>query len=857
MGGPVRACRFRGSRYLHIAHVHHNRCLHRDLLRSQPHGTADGNHPLHPEFLFGGANQMRGAALSGNTVVFLGGTIFDPVSGFSAIYAGSPSCINGPLGATVPPLPGGCIELATAATVLPGDPVTPTHTRFSANTLQADGSVVAFYADEPGSPSFAGIYTVPVGGGAIQKIFDTTTVLPGLATFNKDTIGGFSPDGGNVLFRVKDTAGKTGIYLWSARNITRLAGTGDLIFGHPVADIADPASSSLSGNTAVFSIGFTDGTRPGIYTLTICSGNNALICAGQAAGTIVTFAGNGLQSFSGDGGPAPSASIAKAVAVVADYSGNVFIADQLNNRIRKVDTTGKITTVAGTGAANFSGDGGPATAATLNAPTGLAVDPAGNLLIADVGNQRIRKIDAGGTISTIAGTGTAGFSGDGGPAAQAAVNNAVRISADIAGNILAADQTNHRVRKIDASGKITTIAGTGAAGFSGDGGPATAAQLNNPTALASDQAGNLYISDLLNHRVRRIDKAGNISTIAGNGTAGFSGDGGPALTASLNFPGGLAVDVAGNLLLADSGNQRIRQVSTAGVISTIAGTGVADFLGDGGPAVAAPLNGAFGLALDTQGNLYIADANSSRIRQVSGRPGAPTFSAAGVNSAASYAPGLTPGSLAVLFGSRLSTVQGVQVATTPTWPTQLAGTSVTVGGTPAPVYAVANVNGTEQINFQIPFEVAGLPYASVVVSNNGNSTQGVPAPVLTALPAIFLLDGVNGVIVHGLTGAVVSAANPAAKGEVVVVYATGLGPVNPSPGTGNPASVTTLSPTVSPVTATIGGVTANVAFGRLTPSLIGVYQVNLTVPAVAPTGSDDLILAASGANSRGAKIAVK
>jgi uncharacterized protein (TIGR03437 family) len=202
-------------------------------------------------------------------------------------------------------------------------------------------------------------------------------------------------------------------------------------------------------------------------------------------------------------------------------------------------------------------------------------------------------------------------------------------------------------------------------------------------------------------------------------------------------------------------------------------------------------------------------------------------------------------------------VQGVQVATTPTWPTQLAGTSVTVGGTPAPVYAVANVNGTEQINFQIPFEVAGLPYASVVVSNNGNSTQGVPAPVLTALPAIFLLDGVNGVIVHGLTGAVVSAANPAAKGEVVVVYATGLGPVNPSPGTGNPASVTTLSPTVSPVTATIGGVTANVAFGRLTPSLIGVYQVNLTVPAVAPTGSDDLILAASGANSRGAKIAVK
>ena len=322
---------------------------------------------------------------------------------------------------------------------------------------------------------------------------------------------------------------------------------------------------------------------------------------------------------------------------------------------------------------------------------------------------------------------------------------------------------------------MTTFAGNGAAGFSGDAAAATSAALNNPTALAINVAGNVLISDLLNHRIRKVDTAGNITTVAGTGTAGFSGDGGQATLASLNFPGGLAVDAGGTIFVVDSGNQRVRRVS-GGIITTVAGTGVADFVSDGGPASAAPLNAPFGLAMDVSGNLYVAGSLNNRIRQISGRPGAPLFCPAGVNNAASYAPGVTPGELAVVFGSRLSTVQGILVTSAPSFPTQLSGTSVTVGGTPAPICAIANVNGTEQINFQVPFETAGQAYTSVIVSNNGNGTQAVEVPVLTAQPGVFLLDGINGVVVHGLTGIVVGPSSPAAKGEVVVNLLHGPGP---------------------------------------------------------------------------------
>ena len=302
--------------------------------------------------------------------------------------------------------------------------------------------------------------------------------------------------------------------------------------------------------------------------------------------------------------------------MAVDASGNLYIADTNNDRIRKVDADGTITTVAGTGMDGFSGDSGPATAAQLDFPTDIALDEAGNLYIADVSNHRIRKVDPFGTISTVAGRGTAGFSGDSGPATSAQLYNPVGVTVAGFGNIYIADFSNHRIRKVDAFGTITTVAGTGTAGFSGDSGPATAAQLNRPRSVAADSSGNLYIVDSNNHRIRRVDADGTITTVAGTGTAGFSGDSGPATSAQLDSPTGVALDGSGNLYIADSNNHRIRKVDAGGMITTVAGTGTDGFSGDSGRATNAQLNNPIGVAVHGSGNLYIADSRNDRIREV-------------------------------------------------------------------------------------------------------------------------------------------------------------------------------------------------------------------------------------------------
>ena len=303
-------------------------------------------------------------------------------------------------------------------------------------------------------------------------------------------------------------------------------------------------------------------------------------CNAQSAPlNISTFAGTGSAGFSGDGAAAKSAALNTPVYVASDAAGNVYIADQNNNRIRKVNPQGVITTFAGNGAAGFSGDGGPATGASFRSPSGVFADGSGNVFIADVGNQRIRKVDTAGNIATVAGNGTSGFSGDGGPATAASFFNPVRVIVDASANLYIADQSNHRVRKVDSSGMVSTIAGSGSSGFSGDGSAATSAALNNPTALALDASGNLYISDQFNHRIRRVGTSGNITTVAGNGAAAFAGDGSAASTASLNFPGGLVVDTAGTIFFADDINFRVRQISPGSIISTVAGNGTQAFSG--------------------------------------------------------------------------------------------------------------------------------------------------------------------------------------------------------------------------------------------------------------------------------------
>ncbi len=333
-------------------------------------------------------------------------------------------------------------------------------------------------------------------------------------------------------------------------------------------------------------------------------------------GVISTFAGNGSYGYTGDGGQAPSSPITHPVGVSADRLGNVYIADSDNQRIRKVSASGVIGTVAGIGNSANSGDGGPATSAQLWNPAGVGVDGSGNLYIADQGNFRIRKISPGGIIATVAGDGTDGYSGEGGPATNAQLAGAVGLAVDVSGNIYEGEVGACRVRKISPGGTISTVAGNGSPGFSGDGGPATNAQLGYPIGMATDGLGNLYIADGSNNRVRKVSPDGTIATVAGGGTD-YPGDGGAATGAKLSFPNAVAVDGAGNLYIADNYHQRIREVSPGGIITTLAGTGVAGYSGDGGPAIGAQLAFPNGVAVDGSGDLFIADQTNKRIRKVS------------------------------------------------------------------------------------------------------------------------------------------------------------------------------------------------------------------------------------------------
>jgi sugar lactone lactonase YvrE len=390
-------------------------------------------------------------------------------------------------------------------------------------------------------------------------------------------------------------------------------------------------------------------------------------------GIINTVAGNGIGGFSGDGGPATSAKLWYPHGVAVDKDGNLFIADSYNNRIRKVTPTGIISTVAGNGEGRAAGDGGSAALSALDYPTSVAVDAAGNLFIADFHNNRIRKITPAGIISTFAGNGEYGFNGDGIPATSATVGEPSSVAVSSAGDVFFTDTNNNRVRKVNLSGTITSIGashfwyffdydglapigevcvagvaadaegnlyvavpinqsiwkitpagaiglvagkGDGSYGFSGDGGPATSAKLSFPNGIAVDKNGNLFIADSYNNRIRKITPSGIITTVAGNGIAGFSGDGGPATSAKLWYPLGVAVDGSGNLFIADSHNNRIRMVTPAGIISTLAGKGTSGFSGDGGLATAAQLRYPSGVAVDALGNLFVADSGNDRIRKI-------------------------------------------------------------------------------------------------------------------------------------------------------------------------------------------------------------------------------------------------
>lgn len=357
--------------------------------------------------------------------------------------------------------------------------------------------------------------------------------------------------------------------------------------------------------------------KKGLY-LSYCIVFLLVFSVSSFAQLVSTVAGNGLAGFSGDGGPAISAQLDTATCIALDLAGNLYINVQKSNRVRKVGVSGIITTVAGNGATGYGGDGGPATAARLAGNWGMAVDAFGNIYISDQGNHRIRKVSSTGIITTVAGTGTSGFSGDGGPATDAKMNAPLGIAVDPSGNVYFSDSYNFCVRKIDAAGIITTVAGIpGSAGFGGDGGPATSARLQYIWGLALDAAGNLYMCDAPNDRVRRVDVGGIITTIAGSGSPGYDFDNVAATAARLNKPINVFIAGDGKIYIADYANNRIRRIDNAGIITTIAGTGVGGFNGDGLAATATHLHHPLSAIVDADYNVYLSDMLNSRIRKIS------------------------------------------------------------------------------------------------------------------------------------------------------------------------------------------------------------------------------------------------
>lgn len=580
-----------------------------------------------------------------------------------------------------------------------------------------------------------------------------------------------------------------------------------------------------------------------IAALAICS-------ATVPAQTIATVAGNGSASYSGDSGLATAAALNHPRGIAVDSAGNIYVADLDNSRIRRIGTDGMITTVAGIGEAGFGGDGGAATAALLNRPQAVAVDASGNLIIADTQNRRIRRVDALGIISTIAGTGVEGYSGDGGPAASAMIQQAVDLAADGAGNVYFADSSGHRIRRISSNGIITTVAGTGVAGSLGDGSSATVAQLNFPVSVAVDSKNNIYIADGDNFRIRVVlDANSNIYTVAGSGTSGFSGDGGPALSARLNYALGVRVDSSGRIFIADSANNRVRVVNGLN-ISTLAGTGTDGYSGDGGPAASAMLNFPWALALDNAGNLLLGDRVNSRVRKITlSTQGLPVLSANSTVNGASFAPAGTasgavaPGSIVAIFGADLAS--GTSRAATVPLPTAMADATVIMNGISAPLFFVS----PGQINAQVPFEVAsgfGNTSISVQVKRGSQSTAVQTAQLAAVSPGIFTINSRgtgDGAILHAADFQLVTSGNPARADEFVSIYCTGLGTTNPlvASGAASP-NVEPLARTLTVPVVTIGGRAAVVSFSGMAPGFVGLYQINVQIPAGLGAGSQQVVI---------------
>ena len=550
-----------------------------------------------------------------------------------------------------------------------------------------------------------------------------------------------------------------------------------------------------------------------------------------SSGVITTVAGNGATSFAGDGGPAIGAQMNQPYGVAVDAADNLYVADSYNNRIRKV-SSGVITTVAGNGSQGFSGDGSSATAAELSKPFGVAVDSAGEVYIADTFNYRVRSV-SNGVITTVAGNGTFGFSGDGGTSTNAQLSYPYGVATGSTGDAYIADNENNRIRKV-SQGVITTVAGNGLQNFGSNNVSATSTPLDLPSGVAVDSAGNFYIADYGSDSIREVSN-GIITTVAGGGFSGL-GDNGPATAAQLSSPSGVAVDRDGNLYIADTFNNRVRKV-TKGVITTVAGNGTAGLGGDGGPAINAQLNLPSSVAVDSAGNIYVADTGNSRVRVLRPRGPVPTPAITEVDNGFSNIPGspIASGSWVVIKGANLSSTNpGRGWNANESFPATMDATSVSINGKPAFLYYISPT----QVNVQAPTD-GTLGPVSVVVTNNGAVSAAFVAQYQTSAPALLQWGG--GQYPYALISrgsdfvgnpAVISNSLSAHAGDVLTLWATGLGATNPLVPAGQQPSTfpgVTTTPTV-----TIGGNSVTVTGAIL--RYAGLYQVNIQLPRSLPSG---------------------
>ncbi len=546
-----------------------------------------------------------------------------------------------------------------------------------------------------------------------------------------------------------------------------------------------------------------------LQTVCLLFATAGLVAAQQY--TISTIAGvPNVPNYFGDGGPATSAQFYKPSRVGVDSKGNFYISDFFTWAVRKVTaSTGIVTTIAGNGTRGFAGDGEAGNLANITDVHGIASDSSGNVYISDTSNNRIRKIDTSGIITTIAGDGTRGYSGDGGTALSASLWFPAGLVIDGSGNIYVADYGSHTVRKITSGGAISTIAGTGTFGYSGDGGAGSKALVASPMSLALDAAGNLYIGDVGNLNIRKVTSDGTISTVLSN----------------VN-PQSMGVDAGGNFYFVDGVYSVVRKIQPGGGIVTIAGNGLPGYGGDNGQSSLAQVSQPAGLAVGPDGSVYVADTGNNIIRRMVGVAGS-----VGVQSGAStYSGPIAPGEILLLFGSGLgpATLTPFSLGSNGLFPTQIAGTSVTFNGTPAPlIYTSSGL-----VAAIAPYAISNASSAAISVNYQG-TTQTASMPVTATVPGMFTADstGVGQATALNQDLSVNSAANPAKVGSFLVLYATGEGLTSPAGVDGKPAPITNPPTPLLPVTVKIGNQTVIPSYAGGSPTLVaGIMQVNVQIP---------------------------